>query len=29
MCSNFDGFDCERQGFESTDTGVVKEYVSG
>lgn len=30
MCSNFHGFDCEKQGFDdSTDTGVVREYVLG
>lgn len=28
MCSNFEGVDCEKQGFDdSTDTEVVKEYV--
>jgi len=30
MCSNFEGFDCRKQWFDdSTDTGVVKEYVLG
>lgn len=30
MCSNFEGFDCERQGLDdSADMGVVKEYVLG